>query len=371
MKLEFYITDNRSFRDVIDLIYKSGIVAIDTEFSREKTYYPILSLIQIAVKDGDKQKQFIVDCLTDIDLTPFFQIISDKNITKILHSSLQDLQIFYHKSNSKSLAVSDTQIMANFCGFGFNMGYSGLVENFFSRTIDKSQQRSDWQRRPLSKRQLEYAALDVFYLEEIHNKLMKMLEENGRKDWYLEEMEIFSKNISTQFNENIFKNFTFRKKSKDQIAKIKKLALLRENWAKKLDIPRQHLLRDHAIERIVESENFSLDLDPLMIYEMKEIISRNFEFEIDADIVDNDAFMTQKQKEIYKKAKIFIADVAKKENVKEQILITRFVLKSLIYKHKTVDDLLCKWRYQLLGEKLKEIINEKTYCCELEDESCF
>lgn len=354
--LELYITDNNSLKDVVNLIRKFGVFALDTEFSREKTYYPILSLIQIAIKDGNKNRQFIIDCLSDIDLEPFFQIISDQKITKILHSSLQDLQIFYQKSHSHSLAVSDTQIMANFCGVGFNIGYSGLVENFFSRTIDKSQQRSDWQKRPLSKKQLEYAALDVFYLEEIHEKLLKILEENGRKTWYLEEMTNFSKNISTEFNENLFNNWNFRKKNKDQISKIKKLVLLREDWAKKLDIPRQHLLKDYIIEKIVTFQDLNLNLDPLMIDEIKGILTSNFDNEFDSG-VDSEFFMNQEQKENFKKAKIFIADIAREENIKEQFLITRFALKSLIYKRKNVDDLLCKWRYQLFGEKLQEIIS--------------
>ena len=137
-KENFYITNNQNLEFVLDLILKAKAVAIDTEFTREKTYYPILSLIQIAVKDEGELKSFIVDGLADIDLAPLFKIIADKKITKILHSSLQDLQIFYQKSNEAPLGVADTQILANFCGFGFNVGYSNLVESFFQKEIDKT-----------------------------------------------------------------------------------------------------------------------------------------------------------------------------------------------------------------------------------------
>ena len=358
---EFYITNNQDLEFVLKLISQAKLVAIDTEFTREKTYYPILSLIQIAVKDKDQKRSFIVDCLAEIDLEPLFQIISDKRITKILHSSLQDLQIFHYKSKMQPVSISDTQIMANFCGLGFNVGYSALVENFFQKEIDKSQQRSDWQKRPLAEKQIEYALSDVFYLEEIQEKLLKILEEKGRKEWYLEEVKNFTTNTIIQLDENLFKNFVFKRKTKAQIAKIKKLILWRESWAKKLDLPRQHFIRDNVIEKIVIFNDLDLNFDKFMIDEIKEILNQNDlseEFDLDTDSEEKSFFMTADQKETYKKAKIMIAKMAFKENFKEQFLITSSALKSLICGHKTVDQLLCNWRYQLFGENLKQLISK-------------
>ena len=149
---------------MVGLIKEAGVVALDTEFTRQTTYYPILSIIQVAVKVSPKKKEsFIVDCMTDINLTDLFAVIADPKIIKILHSCAQDLQIFHRKSSLLPQSIVDTQLMANFCGYGFNIGYSALVDRICDWQLDKEQQRSDWQSRPLSAKQIEYALLDVFF----------------------------------------------------------------------------------------------------------------------------------------------------------------------------------------------------------------
>ncbi len=357
----FYITNNQDLEFVLDLILKAKAVAIDTEFTREKTYYPILSLIQIAVKDAGELKSFIVDGLADIDLNPLFKIIADKKITKILHSSLQDLQIFYQKSNKAPLGVADTQILANFCGFGFNVGYSNLVESFFQKEIDKTQQRSDWQKRPLSQKQIDYALSDVLYLEEMHEKLLEILDEKGRKNWYYEEVKNFTDKAIIQLDEDLFKRFSFKRKTPAQIAQIKKLILWREKWAQKLDLPRQHFLKDEAIERMVVFGDFNFNFDKKVLAEAKAILA-----EIDEapkKIIREDAdegrsfFMNSEQKNLYKEAKKLIAEIAREENFKEQFLITSDGLKSVICGYKKTEQLLAGWRYQLFGERLNQLIS--------------
>ena len=124
-----YITSQAELNHVVDLVRKKKLVAIDTEFTRQITYYPILSIIQLAVKTADENVElFIIDCLSNLDLSGFFEIIADEKITKIFHSSTQDLQIFYHQSRLMPKSVVDTQIMANFCGFDFN--HPDLRRNF-------------------------------------------------------------------------------------------------------------------------------------------------------------------------------------------------------------------------------------------------
>ncbi len=149
-----YVKSQEVLDRVIVLINGRKIVAIDTEFTRETTYYPILSIIQIALFSEPKSKEyFIIDCLSGLDLTGLLRIISDPEIVKIIHSSRQDLQIFYHQSGFFPRGIVDTQVMANLCGIGFNVGYSRLVLDFIGKELDKKQQRSDWQRRPLTAKQ--------------------------------------------------------------------------------------------------------------------------------------------------------------------------------------------------------------------------
>lgn len=342
------------------MIKEAKLVAIDTEFTREKTYYPILSLIQIAVQNSGKKKSFIIDCLSGIDLQPILQIMSDDQVTKILHSSLQDLQIFYQKNNAVPASIMDTQIMANFCGFGFNVGYSNLVENFCKIDIDKTLQRSDWQRRPLMQSQIDYALLDVLYLEEINHKLLEILEKNGRKDWYFEEIKNFIAKSIYQKEESLYKSFSLNKKSSGkksakQIAQIKKLILWRENCAKELDIPRQHFLKDEMIDRIVSEEYFDLsfDLRGMNADEIRRILASADECLVE----EKNFFMSGKQKKLYEEAKKLIAKIAQEENLQEQFLITSSALKSIICDCETIDELVIGWRYQIFGKKLEQLIS--------------
>lgn len=359
-----YITDSATLKEVVTLIRKEKLVALDTEFMREKTYYPILSLIQIAVKNSGEQKLFIVDALSNIDLMPLTQIIFDKNITKIFHASLQDLQIFCQKNDMPhggmlddlASSVVDTQIMANFCGFDFNSGYSNLVENMLQKNIDKTLQRSDWQRRPLSKEQLKYALSDVIFLEEIYEILSRNLEEKNRKEWYLEEMKIFTKKALSESVENLFKNFSFKGRSREQIFKVKNLIFWREEWAKRLDLPRQHFMRDHVIERLAYSQDCELNLDAEKISEIKKILAQDVDVEDKIFVKNEIHFMSDRQKNLYKEAKELIAKIAREENLKEQILITSQSLKNLVCTKKPVEESLSGWRFDLCGERLKHLI---------------
>ncbi len=359
-----YITNDAALKEAVALIHEEKLVALDTEFMREKTYYPILSLIQIAVKKSGEQKLFIVDALSGVDLTPLTSVIFDKKITKILHASLQDLQIFCQKSGIASggifddLAdsVIDTQIMANFCGFNFNTGYSNLAENLLQKNIDKTLQRSDWQRRPLSAEQLKYAISDVIFLEEIYEKLLKILQEKNRTKWYQEEIKIFVNKAMSETQDNLFKNFSFKGRSREEVSRIKNLILWRENWVKKLDLPRQHFMRDETLERVAYLRNFDLNLDEKKITEIKKILEQNVEFEERNYVKDEGNFMNDKQKNLYKKAKELVAEIAREENLKEQLLITSQHLKNLVCTKKSIEESLRGWRYELCGERIKKLI---------------
>lgn len=359
MHSAFYITNNNDLKPVLKLIKKAKSVALDTEFTRQRTYYPILSLIQISVKDGQKQRSFIVDCLSDIDLKPLYKIISSKRVNKILHSALQDLQIFHHQSLKLPASVLDTQIMANMCGLDFNVGYSALVKKFFNEEIDKTQQRSNWQRRPLTQEQINYALSDVLYLEELHEKMFDDIKKQGRKKWLLEEMKIFAKEGIVKSDENLFKNFSFRKKNLRQIAKTKALVLWREQQAKQLDIPRQHVIKDEVIENIVAAKSIDIKLHSRTYRKVKEVLQHQ-ESEKELELVRKTTIrnpsMNLQQREMHGKAKSLVAGIATREGVKEQFLISAPALKDLIVGNIAVKKSMSKWRYDLFGKDLHKII---------------
>lgn len=361
MNQSYYITNDSDLKPVLKLITKAKTVAMDTEFTRQRTYYPILSLIQISVMDGKKQRSFIVDCLSNVDLRPLYKIISGKRVNKILHSALQDLQIFHHQSGKLPANVLDTQIMSNMSGLDFNVGYSALVKKYFQEEIDKSQQRSNWQKRPLTQKQIDYALSDVLYLEELQHKLFDEIKKQGRKKWILEEMKIFAKEGIVKNDEDLFKNFSFRKKNLRHIAKTKKLISWREQQAKILDIPRQHLLRDEVIENVVSSQKIDVKMHSRTYRKVKEILKHQ-ESEKELELVRKTTIrnpsMNIQQREIHGKAKSLVEGVASREGLKEQFLISSPALKNLIVGNDPVKKSMSKWRFDLFGKDLHKIINK-------------
>ncbi len=357
----FYVTSQPQLQRVIELIEEAKCVALDTEFTRETTYYPILSIIQVAVKNSSgEQETFVVDCISGVDLSALFGVIANPKITKILHSSTQDLQIFYHESGLLPSNVMDTQIMANFCGFGFNVGYSSLVEKFFDRHLDKKQQRSDWQRRPLSTQQLEYALLDVVFLEEIYEKFLEILNAENRLNWCHEEMQSFTNKTLFRTDEDLNKKISFRNKNAAQIFCLKKLVLWREDWAKKTNVPRRHFLKDEVLEKIaadasiegVKSFNFTTE----MLAGINEILAEKNEFSNKNSVEKKKFFLSEEQKNRYQETKKLISKIATKENFKEQFLVTNSDLEKMVREQKFFNEKLTGWRQRLFGAELGSLL---------------
>jgi ribonuclease D len=344
-----YINTDSELSKVIDLIRQAKIAALDTEFHRETTYYPILSLVQIAVDD----KIFLVDCMQGLDLSGLFAVIADEKIIKILHSCAQDLQIFYYYSNLFPKNIFDTQIMGNFCDFGFNVGYSEIVEKLFLEKLDKDQQRSDWRRRPLSSKQVEYAALDVVFLERIYRIFLEKLSQKNRVNWLLEEMNSTISKILLRKDEAIYKEFTNRNKTAIEFSQIKLMALLREKWAQKIDVPRRHLLKDEEVEKIVRDGFCDFNLDKEMLAEISNILDCKEEI---IKPLPN-LYMNEGQKKAFLEAKSLISKIATRENIKEQFLLTTLDLKAIICKKNSFEKVITGWRHELFAEELKPIIN--------------
>jgi ribonuclease D len=349
-----YIDNERDLQNRIEQILNCKLISFDTEFVREKTYYPVLSLIQISCTKSDGSKAFfLIDCLVELDLSSIFSIISNQNLTKIFHSSIQDLQIFHHYSKQIPKNIYDTQIMSNFCGNDLNIGYADLTLLLCKKNIDKGLQRSDWQRRPLSEEQLDYAVLDVVYLEEIYLKLLEKINEKQRIKWYEEEMKNFidTKIIEQNFD-NLFRKFSFPKKcSAKEISQIKKMIIWREEKAKEFNLPRQHFLKDDVISEIILSKKNDKITDKAMKEEVNQIINSE-----DCDLSKKHNFFSLQKKNLYKEAKKLISNIAKEENFEENFLISSNLLKELIYQNKIVDQSISNWRYDLFGKNLEQLI---------------
>ena len=162
--------------------------AIDTEFLREKTYYPKLCLVQIATM----QEVACIDPQAIDDLGPLLVRLADTHITKVMHSCRQDMEIFYHLAGQAPAPVFDTQVAAPLLGHADQIGYANLVKAIAGVTLDKLHTRADWSVRPLTQAQIRYAADDVIYLVDIYRKIVAQLQALGRLDWLAEDFRQLS-----------------------------------------------------------------------------------------------------------------------------------------------------------------------------------
>ncbi len=220
-------------------------LALDTEFMRDSTYWPKLCLIQIA----STEIAAIIDPLAEgMDLTPFFKLIADPKIIKVLHAGRQDIEIFWHKGRVIPDPLFDTQIVAMVCGFGEAASYETLARKLAHAEVDKSARFTDWARRPLTKRQLEYALADVTHLRVVYEKLSAELARTGRESWVAEEIAALKCSELYALDPVLaWKRLKPRTANKRFIAALAAVAEWREREAQTRDVPRNRVLKDEVL----------------------------------------------------------------------------------------------------------------------------
>ncbi len=240
------ITDQEELTKLCQKLSVFPFITIDTEFLREKTYYPKLCLVQVSDPDGNAAA--IDPLVGDLDLTPLFDLFLNKKVLKVIHSGRQDLEIFYNLTGKVVEPFFDTQIAAMVCGYGDSIGYENLVRGLTGQSLDKSVQFTDWSKRPLSKRQIDYALGDVIYLAQIYIKLKAELDKRGRTEWVFEEEGILA-NPETYNNapEDSWKRIKLRSPKPHMLAVLRELAAWREKRAQDKDLPRNWIMRDETL----------------------------------------------------------------------------------------------------------------------------
>lgn len=240
------ITEQKALESFCDTLKTQEFITVDTEFLREKTYYPLLCLIQIGDPQGNAKAIDPID--TELDLTPLYNLLFDKGILKIFHAARQDLEIFFNLTGKVVQPIFDTQIAAMVCGYGDSVGYENLVRNITGNSLDKSVQYTNWANRPLSERQIDYALGDVTYLVEVYQKLSEELEKRGRTSWVYQEEEILN-DPSTYENDpfEAWKRVKVKSPKAKTLAVLRELAAWREKRAQAKDLPRSWVLRDDTL----------------------------------------------------------------------------------------------------------------------------
>lgn len=226
-------------------------VAVDTEFLRETTYWPVLCLIQAAAGDVE----VVIDPLAEgLSLEPFLDLMANQAVLKVFHAPRQDLEIFYRLMNGDlPKPVFDTQTAAMALGYGEQIAYDGLVMAMLKRPVDKSSRFTDWSRRPLSENQLTYALADVTHLRDLYPKMADQLVKKGRAEWVSEEMAAFVDPAAYDTTPaNAWKRLKPRRFSQDYLAAFFTAATWRDWFAQERDVPRGRVLKDDAIFEIAE-----------------------------------------------------------------------------------------------------------------------
>lgn len=266
---EHYIDSNTQLIEFCLLLKNSTYLSLDTEFIREKTYYPELALIQIA-NDGEIA---CIDPYKITDFSPLIALFNNSNIVKIFHSPSQDLELFAHFFKELPQNIFDTQLAASLLGIGNQIGYADLVNKLCSIQLDKKHTRTDWSRRPLSKSELDYALDDVRYLGDIYQQLMTRLESTGRLSWLGNDFTELSciENYQTQWNTLWKKLKGSQKLNAKELNYADQITQWREQQAQRKNLPKKWIIKDEDIVDIAR-------LKPQQVDDFKTIRSLNQSF---------------------------------------------------------------------------------------------
>jgi ribonuclease D len=236
----------------------ASFVAVDTEFMRERTYWPILCLVQVA---GPEESAAIDALAPGIDLTPLLALMADQNTLKVFHAARQDIEIFFNLSGTVPIPLFDTQVAAMVCGFGDAASYETLVGKLAQASLDKSSRFTDWSRRPLTERQIRYALADVVHLRTVYEKLQQRLVSNGRASWFAEEMaELSNPETYRSDPEEAWRRFRLRGRVEPRFfGVLREIAAWRETAARQRNLPRGRIMRDEAVLEIAAHSPKTID----------------------------------------------------------------------------------------------------------------
>ena len=251
------ITDTPALAALCKRLAAEPYVTVDTEFMRERTYWPELCVVQLA----GTNEVAVVDALAPgIDLAPLGALLADTAVEKVFHAARQDIEIFVLLFGDVPRPLFDTQVAAMVAGFGDQVGYDALVASLTGGHIDKAHRFSDWAARPLSPAQVTYAAADVTWLRGVYEKLRERLDKDGRLEWVAEEMAVLANPATYRPDpEQMYERLRPRTNNRRLLGVLRAVAAWREREAQRANIPRQRMLKDEALLEIAAIAPDSID----------------------------------------------------------------------------------------------------------------
>ena len=362
----FYIESAAELKALCTELQNGTWIGVDTEFMRERTYYPEPCLIQLSADAGIA----CVDVLTIDDFAPLKEILCRSDIVKLMHSCSQDLEIFHLLFDEIPPNIFDTQVAAAFLGKGDQVSYAALVEDICEVKLHKAHTRARWCNRPLSKEEILYAEDDVRYLSALQSSLTEALENRGRKEWFDAEMQAITNSSVFAINDsNAWQRMNaLQQMSGRQLAAAKVLAGWRENLAQSRDKPRSWILADKVLLRIANSlpetkkELASVEeiTDGFVKHQGERvlaIIKQSAEHN-ESDQPSGPGRPGAREKALKKELATILDAAAKKMDIPASLLGTRRDLTALIHGDRELA-LLQGWRAEIVGHKLLDHLQEQ------------
>lgn len=368
------IESERQMDTLLDRLDGVKLIAVDTEFFRETTYYPQLALVQIATDS-------IAACIDPLafDAKPALKkLLLDDGVTKTFHSCSQDLEVLFYYLGEAPGAIYDTQIANALLTEHHQIGYASLVENELGTMLDKSQTRTNWLQRPLTEKQIQYAGDDVIYLYQLQHVLDEKLQHLGRKAWFDEESSkmLSDKNTFQVVTENLWKRVKGATRlNRDKLAIVQAIAIWREGLAQEKDKTRRKILADEIIVKLALTP-------PENVQALDQYIERRYNFNADEKLQLFDTIMSaqqtpaeqcpdnrfnaldNEQKKALKKLQHFVNNKAEELGISAAILSSRKELENLIILHDRQDDsnlaelgIMQGWRAECIGKLLLDSLN--------------
>ena len=250
------VQDNKSLKTLCKNLKKQKIIYLDTEFLRDKTYWPLLCTIQIRTQ----RKSYLIDMISndEMDFEQFKDILKNKNILKVIHSARQDVEVILYKFNLIIWPIFDTQLAYGLVSNENSIGYTNLVEKLFEIKLSKKYQQSNWSLRPLSESQINYAKNDVEFLPKIHKVVLREVKRK-RKISRLKLETNKLKELKNIFDiKNAYKRIKSKKLSVKELKLLKSISEWREKKAQKINIPRNWVISDKVMMRAIKKKKLKL-----------------------------------------------------------------------------------------------------------------
>nr|WP_205455612.1 ribonuclease D [Vibrio sp. LB10LO1] len=366
------ITKNKDLEEVCALAREADVVMLDTEFVRIRTYYPQLGLIQLF----DGKQLSLIDPTELTDMTSFVELLKDTSVLKVLHACGEDLEVFQNAFGCTPFPMVDTQLMAAFLGHGLSTGFATLVEEYLGVELDKSESRTDWMARPLTQKQLDYAAADVHYLMPLYEKLLDKVNEAGWWEAVQQESDLLvSKRIRNVNEENAYLDIKGAWQLRPaELAILKPLATWRYREAIKRDLALNFIFKEGDLLTVArlgltgfkKMEAEGIDIRAInrhgariagIVKQAKQTPADDYPAKIER-LMDYPGY-----KQIFKNMKDVVKVASQKSGLATEFLASKKQINQIIswvWKKDRdparLPDVMQGWRLELLGEKMNKVL---------------